>query len=80
MKTYVHFDAAGKIYAIVTIDAPKGVDAMVDVDPGLSVAEIDGPELKAPTTDSDVEKTRALMRAYRVSAPAAAKAKLTKAK
>ena len=44
------------------------------------MAEIDAAELKAPTTDSEVDKIRALTQDYRVSVPAAAKATLTKAK
>jgi hypothetical protein len=70
MKTYVQYDAAGTIQSLVTIDAPEGVRGMVDVEPGLAVAEIDAAELKAPTTDSEVEKIRALIRDYRVSVPA----------
>ena len=79
MKTYVQFDADGAIHAIVTVDAPEGVRAMVDVEPGLSVAEVDAAAIKVPTTDSDVDKTRTLIRGYRVSAPGG-KATLTKAK
>jgi hypothetical protein len=81
MRTYVQFDAEGTIHSIVTVDAPEGVRAMVDVEPGLSVAEIDAAELKAPTTDSEVDKLRALMQGHRVSVPTAGKkATLTKAK
>jgi hypothetical protein len=80
MKTYAQFDAAGRIYSVVTVDAPEGVRAMVDVEPGLSAAEIDTAEIKTPTTESEVEKIRALMQGYRVSVAAATKAPLTKAK
>jgi len=80
MKTYMQFDADGKIHSIVTVEAPDGVRAMVDVEPGLSVAEIDTAEIKTPTTDSEVDKIRTLTHNYRVSVPAAAKATLTKAK
>ena len=80
MKTYAQFDADGKIHSIVTVDAPAGVRAMVDVEPGLRVTEVDAAGLAAPTTEADVEKVHALARDYRVSAPAEAKAKLTKAK
>jgi hypothetical protein len=80
MKTYVQFDTDGKIHSIVTVEAPHGVRAMVDVEPGLSVAEIDAAELKAATTDSDVDKLRALTQDYHVSVPAAAKVTLKKAK
>ena len=80
MKTYVQFDADGKIHSIVTVEAPDGVRAMVDVEPGLRVTELDAPELAALATDSDVKKVRSLMRDYRVSLPAATKATLTKAK
>ena len=80
MKTYAQFDADGTIYSIVTVDAPEGVRAMVDVEPGLSVAEIDATDIRTPMAESEVEKTRALMRGYRVSVPAATKATLTKAK
>jgi hypothetical protein len=80
MKTYAQFDRAGAIHSIVTVDAPEGVRAMVDVEPGLSVAEIDASEIKAPTTESDVDKIRALTQGYRVPVPAATKVTLTKAK
>jgi hypothetical protein len=80
MKTYVHFDADGTIHSIVTVDAPVGVRAMVDVEPGLSVAEIDAAEFKAPMTDSDMSNVRALTQGYRVAVPAGTKATLTKAK
>jgi DUF1009 family protein len=80
MKTYVQFDASGAIHSIVTVDAPEGVRAMVDVEPGLAVAEIDAAELKAPTTDLEADKIRALIQDYRVSVPTPGKATLTKAK
>jgi hypothetical protein len=80
MRTYVQFDADGTIHSIVTVDAPEGVRAMVDVEATLSVAEIDLPEVKAPTTESEVDRLRVLMQGYRVSIPSAAKATLTKAK
>jgi hypothetical protein len=80
MKTYVQFDADGRIHSVVTVEAPEGVRAMVNVDPGLSVAEIDAADLNAPTTDSDVDKIRALTDDYRVSMPAAAKATLRSVK
>jgi hypothetical protein len=80
MKTYVQFDADGAIHSIVTVDAPEGVRAMVDVEPGLSVAEIDGAGFKPPTTDSEMSNVRALTQGYRVAVPAGTKATLTKAK
>ena len=79
MKTYVQFDADGKIHSVVTVEAPDGVRAMVDVEPGLTVAEIDFADFKAPTTDTEADKIRALTQEYRVSVPAAAKVTLTKA-
>jgi hypothetical protein len=51
-----------------------------DVEPGLSVAEIDATELEPPTTGSDVDRIRAVTQDYRVSVPVAVKATLTKAK
>jgi hypothetical protein len=80
MKTYVQFDGDGAIHSIVTVDAPEGVRAMVDVEPGLSVAEIDGAGFKPPTTDSEMSNVRALTQGYRVAVPAGTKATLTKAK
>ena len=79
MKTYVQFDADGKIHSIVTVDAPDGVRAMVDIEPGLTVAEVDVAELRAPSTDSEVDKVRTLTQDYRVSMSAAGKATLKKA-
>jgi hypothetical protein len=80
VKTYVQFDADGRIHSIVTVEGPNGVRAMVDVEPGLSVAEIDATELEPPTTDSDIDRIRAVTQDYRVSVPAAVKATLTKTK
>ena len=80
MKTYVQYDTDGRIHSIVTVDAPAGVRAMVDVEPGLSVAEIEGAEFKPPATDSDMSNVRALTQGYRVVVPAGTKATLTKAK
>jgi hypothetical protein len=80
MKTYVQFDADGRIHSVVTVEAPDGVRAMVDVEPGLSVAEIDVADLKAPAMDSEMDTFRALTQQYRVAVPPAAKVKLTKAK
>ena len=80
MKSYVQFGGDGTIHSVVTVDAPEGVRAMVDVEPGLAVAEIDAAKLKAPTTDSEVDKIRLLMQRYRVAVPVAKKATLTNAK
>ncbi len=80
LKTYVQFDAGGTIHSIVTVDAPNGVRGMVDVEPGLSAAEVDIPELKPAATDSDLNKVRAVAQNYRVSLPPGAKATLTKVK
>ena len=80
MRTYVQFDEDGKIHSIVAVEAPQGVRAGMVVEPGLSVAEIDTAKLKPATTESDVEKIRAMTQEYRVSVPAPAKATLKKAK
>jgi hypothetical protein len=79
MKTYVQFDANGRIHSVVTVEAPEGVRAMVNVDPGLSVAEIDAADLEAPMTEADVDKIRTLIQDYRISVPASAKATLKSA-
>ena len=79
MKTYVQFDSEGRIHSVITVDAPDGVWAMVDVEPGLSVAEIDSAEITPPTTEAELTKMLALTQHYRVSAPAMSKAKLEKA-
>jgi hypothetical protein len=73
------FLADGRIHSIVTVEGQDGVRDR-DVEPGLSVAEIDATELEPPTTDSDVDRIRAVTQDYRVSVPAAVKATLTKAK
>jgi hypothetical protein len=80
MKTYVQFDTDGTIHSIVTIEGPNGVRGMVDVEPGLSAAEVDIPELKPAATDSDLNNVRAVAQKYRVSVSPAAKATLTKVK
>ena len=63
MRTFVHFDVEGRIHSVVTVDAPEGVRAMVAVEPGMSVAEVEFPELlKTPTTEAEVEKIRSARR------------------
>jgi len=80
MRTFVQFDAEGRIHSVVTADAPEGMRAMVDVERGMSVAEVEIPELNLPTTDAEVEKIRERMQGYRVSIPTSAKPTLIKAK
>ena len=80
MKTYAQFDVDGTIHSIVTIEGSNGVRGMVDVEPGLSAAEIDIPELKPAATDSDLKNVRAVVQNYRVSVPPGVKATLTKVK
>jgi len=77
MKTYVHFDALGSIHSIITVDAPAGVMAMMEPEPGLSVAEIDAPELDSAA--GDVEKTREMAKSYKVDMSAGSRYKLSKA-
>ncbi len=79
MKTYVQFDDAGNIHSVVTVDAPDGVRAMVNVEPGLSVTEIDSAGMTAPTTDAELQNMLALTQHYRVPVAAAAKTRLERA-
>jgi hypothetical protein len=76
MKTFVHSDAAGGIHAFITVDAPDGVTIMLEPEPGLMVAEVDGPEL-VPATD-DVEKLREIAQNYVVATPSLPRSRLTR--
>jgi hypothetical protein len=80
MRTVVHYDSAGAIHSFVSIDAPEEVRAMMEPEPGLSMAEIEGLELSAAAQDRDLEKVREIMKTHRVSTRSAPRATLTKAK
>ena len=80
MNSYVQFDSAGTIHSVVIIDAPDGVQAGIDVEPGLSVAEIDSSDIKPPTTEAELNELVAFAQNYQVSVPEVAKAELKRAK
>jgi hypothetical protein len=40
VKTFAHHDVDGNIPAIVTVDAPDGVEVMLQTEPGVSVTEL----------------------------------------
>jgi len=76
MKTFAHFDLQGMIHSVITVEAPEGVVAMLEPEPGRLVAEIDAPQLKAPS--EDIEKIQELARRYKVATPSIPRYKLTK--
>ena len=78
MKTFVHFSSGGIIHAIVTVDAPEGVTAMLQPEAGQMVAEIDAPELTSAV--GNVEKLRKITKQYKVAPPPSELCKLTRAK
>jgi hypothetical protein len=78
MKTFVHFDSVGGIHSVVTVDAPDEVSAMVVPEPGLSVAEVSGPELASAA--GDTEKLLEIMRKYKVAMPFPSQCKLKRSK
>jgi hypothetical protein len=76
MKTFVHFDSVGSIHAVVTVDAPDGVTAMLEPEPGLLVAEVDGSEFESAA--GEAEKIREMVKNYRVATPSGPRCRLTK--
>jgi hypothetical protein len=76
MKTFVHFDARGTIHSVINLDAPEEVMAMLELEPGKLVAEIDAPQLTGPS--EDIEKMQELARQYKVATPSIPRYKLTK--
>ena len=65
MRTFAHFDAAGTIHALVSVDAPEGVRAGVVPEPGVFVDEVEGIELKP--TDLDPEAARQVFKTHKVA-------------
>jgi hypothetical protein len=66
MKLFAHYDATGAIRSIVTVNAPSQFHAMLTPKPGLSVAEVEGTEIKANAT---VEELRKIGKEKRVATP-----------
>ena len=69
MKTFAHFDSTGTIRALITVNAPKGVSAMLTPKPGLFVAEVEG--LKVKSGAPDLEALREIAKAHKVATPLA---------
>lgn len=44
MRTFAHHDAAGNIVAVIGVEAPEGIEVMLQPDPGVLVTELEGVE------------------------------------
>jgi hypothetical protein len=67
MRTFAHFDATGKVHALIAVDAPEGVNAGLVPQHGVFVDEVDGVDLKP--TELDPEAAREIFKKYRVALP-----------
>jgi hypothetical protein len=65
VRTFAHFDATGKILALVTVDAPEGVDAGVVPEHGVSVDEVEGVDLDPKQLD--IEGAGKILELYKVA-------------
>jgi hypothetical protein len=65
MKSFVHHDSTGAIHSLITVNAPKGMTAMLTPAPGESAAEIEDLGIKGV----DVDAVRQALRGRRVDAP-----------
>jgi hypothetical protein len=68
MKVIAHYDVDGTIRALMRVDAPEGITAMVAPEPGLFAGEVDLAELEADD-DGSVEALESLLKTYRVATP-----------
>jgi len=65
MKVYAHYENDGTIRRLVVVDAPDGCGMMLRNNLGLSVAGVEGLELKSASPD----ELRAIAKTHRVSKP-----------
>ena len=63
MKTFVHYDSAGTIRSLITVNAPKAMNVMMTPKPGEFATEIDDLGIKSGV---DVEAVRKAVRNHRV--------------
>jgi hypothetical protein len=65
MRTFAHFDATGRIRALIAVDAPEGVNAGLVPEPGVFVDEVEGVDLKP--TELDPEAAGEIFKKYKVA-------------
>jgi hypothetical protein len=74
MKTFAHHDAAGNIVSIVAVDAPEGVEAGLQPEPGVLVTELEGVDL--PLDAENVDAAQKFLGQHKVAVRAAQLGKL----
>jgi len=77
MKTFAHLSASGAIQALVILDAPDAIRAGVQPEPDQVITEVESPELAG--AGGDLEKTRDVLKRYKVAQRATQPVKLTRA-
>jgi|KBSMisStandDraft_5_1062788.scaffolds.fasta_scaffold7720190_1 hypothetical protein len=65
MRTFAHFDAAGQIRALITVDAPEGISAGLVPEHGIFVDEVKGVDLNP--NELDVEAAGEIFKRYKVA-------------
>jgi hypothetical protein len=65
MRTFVHFDLTGAIHAFIAVDAAEGVNAGLVPQPGMSVTEVEG--LNVKLDESNVEAASDIAKKYKVA-------------
>jgi hypothetical protein len=53
MKIFAHHDRTGAIQSLIGVDAPEGVEAMLEPEPGVLVTEIQGLDLELDAENVD---------------------------
>jgi hypothetical protein len=65
MKIFAHHDPTGAIRSLVGVDAPEGVEAMLEPEPGVLVTEIQGVDLDLNA--ENVDAVRELLESHIVA-------------
>jgi hypothetical protein len=65
MKIFAHHDSSGAIHSLIGVDAPEGVEVMLEPEPGVLVTEIEGIELRLDAENVDTE--RAFVESHKVA-------------
>ncbi len=78
MKTFAHHDSDGTIHSLVLVDAPEGVEVMLEPEPGELVTEIEGVELEFERGAENVDAVREFVESYKVAVRPTSPGKLIK--
>lgn len=65
MRTFAHYDATGKIHALITVDAPDGITAGLVPENGVFIEEVEGVDLNPRALD--VEAAGEILKRYKVA-------------